>query len=160
VAERLQGNATTDFGAPGKVPAADDGSLDRRQLTRSLRILEACWDALDTAVEAATGRELRKGPRGGGRDLDKIVRHVIEADGGYLAQIGAKHQPGEGEQKVELGRVRGAIRDTLASTVGVEPVRRGPRGGVRWPPRYFVRRSAWHVLDHAWEIEDRTIEPE
>ena len=25
----------------------------------------------------------------------------------------------------------------------------------RWGPRYFVRRSAWHALDHAWEIEDR-----
>ncbi len=21
--------------------------------------------------------------------------------------------------------------------------------------RYFVRRTAWHVLDHLWEIEDR-----
>jgi hypothetical protein len=31
----------------------------------------------------------------------------------------------------------------------------GPRGGKRWPARYAIRRSAWHALDHAWEIEDR-----
>jgi hypothetical protein len=33
---------------------------------------------------------------------------------------------------------------------------RGPRGGKRWSAPYFVRRAAWHVLDHAWEIEDRS----
>lgn len=33
----------------------------------------------------------------------------------------------------------------------------GPRGGKMWRPRYFVRRTAWHVLDHAWELEDRTV---
>jgi hypothetical protein len=36
-----------------------------------------------------------------------------------------------------------------------ELAERGPRGGIRWPARYYVRRAAWHVLDHAWEIEDR-----
>jgi hypothetical protein len=24
------------------------------------------------------------------------------------------------------------------------------------PPRYAIRRIAWHVLDHAWEIEDKS----
>jgi hypothetical protein len=42
---------------------------------------------------------------------------------------------------------------TAAVEHGVEE--RGPRGGKRWLPRYFVRRVAWHALDHAWEIEDR-----
>ena len=27
-----------------------------------------------------------------------------------------------------------------------------PKG---WPHRYAARRIAWHVLDHAWEMEDR-----
>jgi hypothetical protein len=31
----------------------------------------------------------------------------------------------------------------------------GPRGGERWPALFAIRRSAWHALDHAWEIEDR-----
>jgi hypothetical protein len=43
----------------------------------------------------------------------------------------------------------------LSAVACGEPVRTGPRGGVRWTARYYVRRSAWHVLDHAWEIEDR-----
>jgi hypothetical protein len=33
---------------------------------------------------------------------------------------------------------------------GTPPV---PKG---WPPRYAARRIAWHALDHAWEIEDRS----
>jgi hypothetical protein len=160
VVDRLPGNATTDFGAPGMVPTADQRPIDRRWLTRSLRVLEACWKAFDGSVRAATGKELTKGPRGGGRDLDKIVRHVMEADWAYLAQIGAKRdlRP-DGDPKAELRRLRSAIQDALVQSVGTEPVRRGPRGGVRWPPRYFVRRSAWHILDHAWEIQDRAIEP-
>lgn len=28
-----------------------------------------------------------------------------------------------------------------------------------WPPRYAARRIAWHVLDHAWQIEDRSGPP-
>jgi hypothetical protein len=54
-----------------------------------------------------------------------------------------------------MARVRKEILDALIQATGTKTVRRGPRGGVRWPPRYYVRRAAWHVLDHAWEIEDR-----
>ena len=31
-----------------------------------------------------------------------------------------------------------------------------PIAGKKWPPRYAARRVAWHALDHAWEIEDRS----
>ena len=151
VTERHDGDATTDFGAPAIVLDADSEPMDRTELERSLAVLLACWQAFDRAVQRATGRELRKGPRGGGRDLERIVDHVLEADRAYLAQLAWKHK---GQ---ELSRTRQAILDALDVAVHGDLPEQGPRGGVVWPPRYFVRRVAWHVLDHAWEIEDRIV---
>lgn len=152
VVERLPGDATTDFGAPSGAPAIDAEPMSEAGLRRAQAILRACWRAFDAAADAATGTELRTGPRGGGRDLDRIVEHVVGADGGYLRMIGAKPGP---EQEAGPEPMREAILDGLGTAVrdGVPP---SPRGGKRWTPRYFVRRSAWHVLDHAWELEDRT----
>jgi len=91
VRERLAGNATTDFGAPDMPTAQDSDSIEDTELRHFQAVLKAGWRTFDAAVAAATGMQLRK----------------------------------------------------------------GPRGGIRWTPRRFVRRVAWHVLDHAWEIEDR-----
>jgi hypothetical protein len=57
----------------------------------------------------------------------------------------------------ELQRTREAIRAALAAGARREIPRQGPRGGALWTPRYFVRRSAWHTVDHLWEIEDRIV---
>ncbi|MCI0635658.1 MAG: hypothetical protein L0206_17340 [Actinobacteria bacterium] len=153
VVERLTGNATTDFGAPD-VPTSTDGEpIDAVEHERLEKILKACWRAFDKAVEAAEGRELRKGPRGGGRSVEKIVDHVVEAEGaGYLSRIGWKVP--KGPEAERISRERTTVLKAL-ETVARDGVPPDPRGGRRWPPRYFVRRSAWHVLDHAWEIEDR-----
>jgi len=156
VVERLRGDASTDFGAPGQIPAADERPTDGAELRRSQTLLRAAWRALDAAAEHAEGKVLTKGPRGGGRDLDAIVWHVLEADAGYLARVGATYHPDDDrEVAAELESIRRMILGTLTAVACAEPVRAGPRSGVRWTPRYFVRRSAWHVLDHAWEIEDR-----
>jgi hypothetical protein len=121
-------------------------------------ILRACWRGFDEAAKAATGKELRKGPRGGGRDLRQIIRHVMEAEVAYLGQLGWKHEPGDKENSLqEVARVRQSILNALASSATATKPAEGPRGGVRWWARYFVRRVAWHVLDHAWEIEDRIM---
>jgi len=158
ISERLKGDATTDFGAPSKTPRFDERPVDKRALTQMEALFQACWRAFDAAVQAAEGKELQKGPRGGGRDLDRIVQHVLEADAGYLARIGAKHKVDQkATQADELARVRRAILQALSAAAGSEPIRKGPRGGVRWTPRYYFRRSAWHALDHAWEVEDRAI---
>ncbi|HXH21145.1 MAG TPA: hypothetical protein VNN10_03880, partial [Dehalococcoidia bacterium] len=77
VAERLQGGAGTDFGAPEVPPAADAAPVDSGALRRLLAVLDACWRAFDAAAAGAEGRELRKGPRGGGREAPAIVRHVL-----------------------------------------------------------------------------------
>lgn len=157
VLERLRGDSSTDFGAPSAAPAADAGwTIDAADLRRSRSVLRACWRAFDAAVEGARGRSLRTGPRGGGRDLEGIVRHVLGADAGYVVLIGARHPFDEGgDPGRELVEMRSAILEALevAGREGVAEV--GPRGGRRWPPRYFVRRVAWHALDHTWEIEDR-----
>jgi hypothetical protein len=156
IVQRLAGNSTTDFGAPAVALPGDTEPMDEAALKRALTILEACWRALDSAAELARGRELRKGPRGGGRELDGILRHVLGGDAGYLTSLGWKFKEAAGEDlQRELQRTRQAIRQGLAAAVRGELAERGPRGGIRWPARYYVRRAAWHVLDHAWEIEDR-----
>ncbi len=157
--ERLSGDATTDFGAPGIALSADAAPIDEVALARLQKVLKACWRAFDAALESAVGKELRKGPRGGGRELEAIISHVQGADAGYLSSLGWKLQK---EQEVgpreSLSRTREAILQAVVYAVRQGLPAHGPRGGARWTPRYFVRRVAWHVLDHAWEIEDRIIE--
>lgn len=156
VVERLEGTGTTDFGVPDVAPSGDTRAIDDAELRRFETLLRASWQAFDAAVQAAAGRELRKGPRGGGRDVEGIIRHVIGGDQGYLARLASRLQQREGEElDEELNRTRQAILEALASAARGEMPERGPRGGAIWAPRYFVRRVTWHVLDHAWEIEDR-----
>lgn len=158
VAERLKGNATTDFGAPGIAPSSDARPLGDAELRRLQSVLKACWRAFDAAASAARGGELRKGPRGGGRELEDMIRHVVDADGAYLGGIGWKFKRDENaDLGEELRRVRLDILDGLEAAAAGKLPTKGPRGGAHWKPRYFVRRAAWHVLDHAWEIEDRII---
>jgi hypothetical protein len=157
VAERLEGNATTDFGAPAIAPADDDRPVDDAGLRRSQKLLQACWQTFDAAARAAEGKELRKGPRGGGREVDEIARHVLDAEAGYLARLAWKRGKTEAKDfRQELEQTRQEVLDALAAAARGETPRQGPRGGAVWVPRYFVRRVAWHVLDHAWEIEDRS----
>ena len=156
VVERLAGNATTDFGAPGQVPAGDRLPVEPGELERWQVLLQAIWQAFDTAEQAAKGKSLSSGPRGGGRALEKIVQHVLDADAGYLASLGGKLKLSEaGYPDQALVQVRQVILSTLAASARGELPTHGPRGGTRWMGRYFVRRLAWHELDHAWEIEDR-----
>ena len=156
VVERLEGDATTDFGVPSKPASADARPVDDAELKRFLKVLEACWQALDAAAQAAVGKELRKGPRGGGRELEKILRHVLGADDGYLTSIGWKYKVDEAANLAEeMQRARQAIREALPAAAHGELPAVSPRGKQYWPPRYYVRRNAWHVLDHVWEIEDR-----
>jgi hypothetical protein len=156
VVERMTGDATTDFGAPSIAPKADAAPIDRRWLTRHERILRACWTAFDRAADHVTG-ELAKGPRGGGRELVAIVGHVVGAEGSYLRMIAGKPPTfDEAEASAALEDARAAVLDGLRRALTDGIPEKGPRGGARWSARYFVRRAAWHVLDHAWEIEDRS----
>ncbi len=108
-------------------------------------IVEAAWAAFD-ATAAAAPATLRKGPRGGGRDTAKVVEHV---DGGDDAYAGAMGIPAPARRPASAARA--AMLAVLR-----EPSDGSPLGGKKWPARYAARRIAWHALDHAWEIEDRT----
>ncbi len=155
VTERLKGDAGTDFGAPGKIPARDDGAVTEREIERLTTLLQACWGAFDAAAASAADAVLKKGPRGGGRELAAIVSHVFEAEKSYLRMVGGRFEGAEtGDPRSEMADLRRAVVDTLSRRARGEPLP-PRRSGSYWPPRYFVRRSAWHTLDHAWEIEDR-----
>ncbi len=158
VVERLAGNDATDFGAANVAPSTEAQPFDAAAHRQSEQILQACWRAFDGAIKAAIGKELSKGPRGGGRDLTKLVRHVLGADTGYLGRLAQKFRPDEGADLTwELARTREAMLTALAAGARGEIPERGPRDGALWTPRYFVRRVAWHTLDHTWELEDRIV---
>lgn len=157
VIKRLKGNATTDFGVPGQGIPADSAPVAPRELETLTGVLEACWNALDRAVKAAHGLELRKGPRGGGRDLDKIAEHVLGAEEGYIVQLGARPPKEAAGKPVRARELHAAIITALQARARGLPVAEPSRAMKPWTPRYFARRAAWHVLDHVWEIEDRAI---
>ncbi|GAC1364721.1 MAG: hypothetical protein NVSMB32_07550 [Actinomycetota bacterium] len=150
VLERVPGSATTDFGAPAAVPPRDAEPLDGPGAARMAALLAASWACLDQ-VAAAAPAELRKGPRGGGRDRDRVLQHVLGAESGYARLIGLRlPEPQVGDPE-GISAARAAILGVLGAPSSGAPLRE--RG---WPARYAARRIAWHVLDHAWEIEDRS----
>jgi hypothetical protein len=160
IAGRIPGDMTTDFGTPGKIPAGDAKPVDDAELRRLQSILTACWRYLDEVAGAAKGKTLRTGPRGGGRDREKIIQHVLEAAHAYLRRLGVNFQPVVQDlAAADLQRFRKAMLDGMAASARGELPAQGPRGGRYWPARYFARREAWHVLDHVWELEDRLAGP-
>jgi hypothetical protein len=154
VVERVAGNATTDFGAPGVPAKADAVVLGPADLARLEALLTAGWRAFDTGADAARGKKLRAGPRGGGRSVDKIVQHVRDAEAGYLSGLGWPFKT-EARGRALIDAARAAVLVGLGASSRGEIAAKGPRGGVRWKARFFARRLLWHALDHLWEIEDR-----
>jgi hypothetical protein len=149
VVERVRGSATTDFGAPGEVARADAAALDEAEGKRLGALVSAAWAVFDRVVARAPA-ELRKGPRGGGRDRDKLVEHVLAAEAAYARKLGVKHRQPAIDDALAIAALRRDVVAALsAPSDGTPPVANG------WPPRYAARRIAWHVLDHTWEIEDR-----
>lgn len=155
VVERLKGDATTDFGTPGAAPRFDAAPMDESELERLVQILEACWSAFDSTAKKAGGKTLTTGPRGGGRDIDRMRAHVLEGQHSYLVNLGGRFRPANSDVGDNMKAIRKVFVETLQGRLRGEIPDAGPKGGRRWSPRYAIRRSAWHSLDHAWEIEDR-----
>jgi hypothetical protein len=151
VVEQLEGNATTSFGAPGQVAEHDRRPTSRAEAGRQAALVGAAWEAFDEVIARAPA-ELRKGPRGGGRDRDKIVAHVVSAEVAYARKIGLRLREAPAADTAAVTTNRRAVLEVLArpadGSILVEP--------SGWPPRYAARRIAWHVLDHAWEVQDRS----
>jgi hypothetical protein len=148
VVERLPGNATTDFGAPGAIAKSEFKRLTKKEAGRLSALVSASWSVFDRVVEVAPA-SLRKGPRGGGRDRDAIVEHVVGAEIAYAPKLGLRlKQPNVGDLAAVREHRNAIVAGIRAGTKGV--IDRG------WPARYAARRIAWHALDHAWEIENRS----
>ncbi|HET6745496.1 MAG TPA: DinB family protein [Candidatus Limnocylindria bacterium] len=154
IVQELKGGAGTDFGVPGEAPTKDGRPLTGRDLERWRALLQASWKAFDAAARSAEGKQLRLGPRGGGRDVAKMTGHVLEAEVAYLGALGSRFPKPERGQD-EMAHVRKLALETLQAVVDKTPIENPRNTKNPWKPRYFVRRSAWHALDHAWEIEDR-----
>jgi len=155
VEETVPGNATTDFGAPGVPRRSDAEPLKDAELARLTTLLVASWETFDAAARKAKGATLRLGPRGGGRTLPKIVDHVMGADEAYLGGLGERPPKRSGDEAASMKRLRTAFLAALEAIARGEPVSNPRNTKKPWSPRYAIRRSAWHAMDHAWEIEDR-----
>jgi hypothetical protein len=149
VAEEAGGGSGTDFGVPSVLGhAADVRRVDREEAERLAGIVEAAWATFD-AIAATAPAELRKGPRGGGRDRDKMVDHVNEADWYYARELGIRAPAPKSRADTES--LRAQVLEVLR-----QPSDGSPLADRKWPQRYAARRIAWHALDHAWEMEDRS----
>jgi hypothetical protein len=142
--------SAVDFGALAEAPAQDREPLSPAAARRLVAIVEASWAILDGVVAGAPER-LRKGPRGGGRDRDAIFAHVVAAEASYARKVGVRHpEPGPGDADAIMAMRADLMKALRAGNAGEPLVANG------WLPRYAARRIAWHVLDHAWEIEDKS----
>jgi hypothetical protein len=150
VVERSAGGGGTEFGVPSRVTKQDERRVTAAQADRLARLVEAAWRTFDETAAGAP-EELRKGPRGGGRNTSKMVAHVVESDHAYAREIGEKIKAPDPAERSAVDAMRAAITAILRQQSDGSPI-----AGRRWTARYAAHRIAWHALDHAWEIEDRT----
>jgi hypothetical protein len=152
VVERTDGGSGTAFGVPSRTHGADTKPVDAAEAKRLAAIVEAAWANFDR-VAAKAPAELRKGPRGGGRDRDKVVGHVNESDWYYARELGLKLRQPDPADEAAIAAMRADMLRVLRAPSDGTPI-----AGRKWTQRYAARRIAWHALDHAWEIEDRSEE--
>lgn len=150
VIERLRGDATTDYGAPSAAAKLESRPMTRAEMDRMCALVAAAWTVFDRVVNGAPA-ELRKGPRGGGRDRDKIVDHVLAAECGYAPKLRLRLKEPARDDRAAIRANRAALLDAFRKGGDGKPLREGG-----WSARYAARRIVWHAMDHAWEIEDRT----
>jgi hypothetical protein len=113
VVARLEGSASyTDFGVPGAILASDRKPWSEAEAARQIALIRAAWTVFDR-VAALTPADLRKGPRGGGRDRDKVIDHVLGAEVAYARKLGVQHrQPARDDTEAIM-----AIRDTISAAL-------------------------------------------
>ena len=151
VVEQYSGTGSTDFwGISFAFSSIDKQGMSGDELERELRLMQACWAFFDS-VRGRVSAELRKGPRGGGRDRNRIVHHIFANEQDWAKGLGV-HTPddamltGKG-LKAHRAAYCHAIRDYHSQ---------GKLAG-KWPLRYLIRHTAFHTLDHAWEMEDKDL---
>ena len=151
VVEHYPGTGSTDFwGISFAFSSIDRQDMSSAELERDLTLLQACWAFFD-AVRSRVSAELQKGPRGGGRDRDRIVRHTLGTEQDWAAKLGVRMTFGALLTDEGLSAHRDAYRTAIrAFHAQGKPAR-------TWPLRYLIRHTAFHTLDHAWEMEDKDL---
>lgn len=126
--------------------------MGAKELDRKLALLRACWDYFD-AVAARVSPDLQKGPRGGGRDRDQIIRHTIRVESEDFAKKVGLRIPEEG------ALAPGALEEyRTAYVAAIREYNRGEAKRMRtWNLPFLIRHTGYHTMDHAWEMEDKDL---
>ena len=154
VVERYPGSSSTDFwGISFAFSAIDQQPLTAEALERELALMQASWSFFDD-VRSRVSAEMRAGPRGGGRDRERIVRHVLFAQQDWAKKIGVAAPLDVLMTDQGLTAHRNAYCDAIRQFHA-----QGKLAGkvAKWPLRYLIRHTAYHTLDHAWEMEDNDL---
>lgn len=153
VVERYTGQSSTDFWGIAHVPSETerDEELTPEELDRRLELLRACWAEFDE-IGRRTSRELARGPRGGGRDRDEIIQHVYASERlNFSPKVEVRTGPGI------LTTANGLRAHREAFVDAIRAYHADGRLARKWPLAFLIRRTAHHVLDHAWEMVDRDL---
>jgi hypothetical protein len=154
VVEQYPGTGSTDFwGISFAFSSIDQQALSGDELERDLTLLQACWAFFDEVRGRVSG-EMQKGPRGGGRDRDGIVRHTLYTEQGWAKMIGVLTPDGA----MLTGAGLQAHREAYCQAIR-DYHSQGKLAGkmAKWPLRFLIRHTAFHTLDHAWEMEDKDL---
>jgi hypothetical protein len=153
VFERLEGIGMTDYyGVSGRSAGPEQEPMSENACERKIALLRASWTYFDD-VASRVSAELRKGPRGGGRERDEIVSHVNGSEiQEFAKKVGVRTPPDAWRNSDELRAHRAAFCAAIR-----EFNARGAAAGNWWTVQFVIRRCAWHMLDHAWEMEDRDL---
>jgi hypothetical protein len=152
VIEEVEGIGMTDYyGVSGRPATAERGPMTDAECERKIALLRASWTTFDNTAASVSG-ELRKGPRGGGREKEAIIHHVYGAEiHEFAPKVGVK-VPLETRDDREGLR---AYRESFVDGIREHHARGEPARS--WALQFLIRRCAWHMLDHAWELEDRDL---
>jgi hypothetical protein len=151
IVEQYPGTGSTDFwGISFAFSSIDQQPISSEELERELTLMQACWAFFDD-VRFRVSAEMQKGPRGGGRDRDHIVRHTIAAEQDWAKKLGLQTLEGANLTEETLSAHRGAYCNAIRAFHSEDKMAR------TWPLRYLIRHTAYHTLDHAWEMEDKDL---
>jgi len=151
VVGQYPGTGSTDFwGISFAFSDIDRQTMTSAELERELALMQASWAFFD-AVRSRVSAELEKGPRGGGRDRDHIVRHTLVNEQGWAEKLGIRAPDGAILTAEGLKTHRAAYCD------GIRAFHAEGKPARTWPLRYLIRHTAFHTLDHAWEMEDKDL---
>ena len=157
VVEDRIGTGSVDFWGISFAPSStEQGPMDEAEFERAISLLRACWAFFD-GVAARVSPEMRKGPRGGGRDRDRIIRHVIRNESEDFAKQVGLRIPEEAALTPDGLRQHRATYVEAMHAYNTGEVQRRMRS---WSLPFLIRHSAFHTLDHAWEMEDKDLSAE